>query len=58
MAALEPSLDLRIEGIGAQTLKGIREPVKVARIRLGEPDQDEETRGAFSLAVLPFKASP
>ena len=54
--ALEPGQDFRIEGIGAQTLKGIREPVKVARIRLGEPDQDAETRGGVSLAVLPFQA--
>jgi adenylate cyclase len=55
--ALEPSQDFRIEGIGAQTLKGIREPVKVARIRLGEPDQDAEPRGRLSLAVLPFAAA-
>ena len=57
VGALEPPLDLPIEVIGAQTLKGIREPVKVARIRLGEPDQDQETRGVFSLAVLPFKSA-
>jgi adenylate cyclase len=57
VAALHSSLDLRIEGIGAQTLKGIREPVQVARIRLGEPDQDRETRGAFSLAILPFRSA-
>jgi adenylate cyclase len=56
--ALEPGQDFRIEGIGAQTLKGIREPVKVARIRLGEPDQDAETRGRFSVAVLSFQAGP
>jgi adenylate cyclase len=56
--ALETSPDFRIEGIGAQTLKGIREPVKVARIRLGEPDQEAETRGGFTLAVLPFQAGP
>ena len=56
--ALEPSPSFCIEGIGAQTLKGIREPVKVARIRLGEPDQDADTRGGFSLAVLPFAAGP
>jgi adenylate cyclase len=56
--ALEPSRDFQIEGIGAQTLKGIREPVGVARIRLGEPDQNTETRGALSLAVLPFQAGP
>ena len=54
--ALEPGQDFRIEGIGAQTLKGIREPIKVARIRLGEPDQDAEMRGGISLAVLPFQA--
>jgi adenylate cyclase len=54
--ALEPSQDLQIEGIGAQTLKGIREPVKVARIRLGEPDPETETRAGLSLAVLPFAA--
>jgi adenylate cyclase len=57
VGALDPPPDLRIERIGAQTLKGIREPVKVARIRLGEPDPDRETRGAFSLAVLPFKSA-
>jgi adenylate cyclase len=56
--ALETSPDFRIEGIGTQTLKGIREPVKVARIRLGEPDQVAETRGGFTLAVLPFQAGP
>jgi len=56
--ALEPSQDFHIEGIGARTLKGIREPVKVARIRLGEPDQDAEARGGFTLAVLPFQAAP
>jgi adenylate cyclase len=57
VGALEPPLDLHIEGIGAQTLKGIREPVKVARIRLGEPDPDPETGGALSLAVLPFSTA-
>ena len=56
--ALEPSRDFQIEGIGAQTLKGIRDPVGVARIRLGEPDQNTETRAALSLAVLPFQAGP
>jgi adenylate cyclase len=56
--ALAPSQDLRIEGIGAQTLKGIREPIRVARIRLGEPDEVAEARGGFSLAVLPFQAAP
>ena len=56
LAAFEPWPDLRIEAIGAQTLKGIKEPVKVARIRLGEPDQDLKTQGRFSLAVLPFRA--
>ncbi len=56
LAAFTPSADLRIEGIGAQTLKGIREPVRVARIRLGEPDPDVEALSGFSLAVLPFRA--
>jgi len=55
--ALESRQDFRIEGIGAQILKGIREPVKVARLRLGEPDHDAETRGGLSLAVLPFAAA-
>ena len=53
----EPSPDFRIEGIGAQTLKGIREPVKVARIRLGEPDPERRRAARFSLAVLPFQAA-
>ncbi len=58
LAAFEPWPDLHIEAIGAQTLKGIREPVKVARIRLGEPDQDPEPHRGFALAVLPFRANP
>ena len=54
--ALSDRTDLRIEGIGAQILKGIREPVRAARIRLGEPDPEPETSSGFGLAVLPFRA--
>jgi adenylate cyclase len=54
--ALSERTDLRIEGIGGQILKGIRDPVRAARIRLGEPDPAPETSHGFSLAVLPFQA--
>ena len=57
LSALAPAPDLRIEGIGAQILKGIREPVRVARIRLGEPEPGSETLSGFSIAVLPFQAT-
>ncbi len=55
LGAFEPWPEIRIEGIGARTLKGIKEPVKAARIRLGEPRPEPDTRG-LSLAVLPFQA--
>jgi len=57
LAASAPPTDLQIEGMGAQTLKGIKEPIRAARIRLGEPDPDIESESGFSLAVLPFRAS-
>ena len=58
LAALASPPDLPIETIGAQTLKGIREPIPVARIRLGEPDPEPDASGGFRLAVLPFRADP
>lgn len=50
LASFEPPPHLRIEGIGAQTLKGIKKPIRVARIRLGEPDRKRKsTRDSRSL---------
>ncbi|MDQ0396145.1 adenylate/guanylate cyclase domain-containing protein [Labrys monachus] len=45
---------LDIEDMGARLLKGIREPIEVARIRLGEPGQARGLEGKFSIAVPPF----
>ena len=56
LAAFGSDSGLRIETIGAQPLKGIREPVTVARIRLGELEPADAPPGAFSLAVLRFRA--
>jgi adenylate cyclase len=47
-----------VEPLGARVLKGIREPIRVFRIRLGEPAPSPEAPGRFSVAVLPFAAAP
>ena len=49
--------DLDVEDMGAQLLKGIGEPIGVARIRLGEPEPVRELRSRFGVAVLPFQAA-
>jgi len=55
--SLQRTSDFPIETIGSRTLKGIREPVRVARIRLGEPDQLSESRNDLSVAILPFRSA-
>lgn len=50
--------DLAIEEIGIQVLKGIKAPVRVARIRLGEAEPAQDLRGKFGIAVLPFRSAP
>jgi adenylate cyclase len=54
---IAPTSGLDIEEIGLQVLKGIRDPIKVARIRLGEPEQRGRLPSRLSLAVLPFACS-
>jgi adenylate cyclase len=56
-AALADTLGLSIETMGSRILKGILEPVRVSRIRLGEPDQNAENRSALTVAILPFRSS-
>ena len=56
-AGIGDTAGLEIEDIGAQILRGIEEPIRAARIRLGEPDQQQKLPGKFSLAVLPFRAT-
>ena len=40
------------------TLKGILEPIRVYRIRLGEPVPESDAPGRFSVSVPPFATSP
>jgi adenylate cyclase len=53
-----PAPGLDIEEIGLQVLKGIREPIKVARIRLGEPEPVRGHSDKLRLVVLPFSCAP
>jgi class 3 adenylate cyclase/tetratricopeptide (TPR) repeat protein len=47
-----------IEPLGPRALKGIREPIRVYRIRLGEAAPEPDIPGRFSIAVPPFSAAP
>ena len=49
---------LDVEPLGPRALKGILEPLRVFRIRLGEPAPEPEAPGGFSIAVPPFAATP